>query len=194
MGRRRESLMDVLIVLPWWVSSALAVVAYLLLTYAAPAYFSANPFTVGIGQGFAQLRPLVCGMFLVLALASFIRSRFIARKFGRQQSIEDIRALSWRQFESVVGEAFRRRGYTVVENAADGPDGGVDLVLQERREVLCAMQAVEEKQRRREANSRAVRCHQRAPGNGRLLRMFWYVHGGGQGLCEAVWDRTDRRF
>ena len=134
MGRRRESLMDVLFVLPWWVSAALAAVAYLLLTYAAPVYFSSNPLTVGIGQGLVHLRPLVCGLLLAFALISFVRSRFIARKFDRQQSIEDIRALSWRQFESLVGEAFRRRGYTVIENAVDGPDGGVDLVLHKNGE------------------------------------------------------------
>lgn len=129
MARRRESFVDVLLFLPWWVSAALAAVAWLVLTYAAPAYFSANKFTVGIGQGLSQLTPLICGLFLALALISFIRARFVARKFDRQKGIEDIRALSWRQFESIVGEAFRRRGYLAVENAVDGADGGIDLVL-----------------------------------------------------------------
>jgi restriction system protein len=129
MARRRESGIDVLLILPWWVSATLAVVAYLLLTYAAPAYFSANPFTAGISQGLVQLKPLVCGLLAFLAVISFVRGKLIARKFDQQKSIEDIRSLSWRQFESIVGEAFRRRGYTVIENAVDGPDGGVDLVL-----------------------------------------------------------------
>ena len=129
MARRRESVVDVLLVLPWWVSAALAGVAWLVLTYVAPAYFSANKFTTGIGQGLSRLTPLVCGLLLALALISFIRARFVARKFDRQKSSEDTRALSWRQFESIVGEAFRRRGYLAMENAANGADEGIDLVL-----------------------------------------------------------------
>jgi restriction system protein len=44
-------------------------------------------------------------------------------------------------------EAFRRQGYTVKENSAGGPDGGIDLVLTKDNEttlVQCknfAMQA-----------------------------------------------------
>lgn len=38
--------------------------------------------------------------------------------------------MSWREFEMLVGEAFRLQGYSVVENGGGGgADGGVDLVL-----------------------------------------------------------------
>src|SRR5258708_15004030 len=37
--------------------------------------------------------------------------------------------MSWREFETLVGEGFRRRGYSVKETGGGGPDGGVDLVL-----------------------------------------------------------------
>jgi restriction system protein len=37
--------------------------------------------------------------------------------------------MSWQQFEMLVGEAFRRRGFTVVEQGGGGADGGVDLVV-----------------------------------------------------------------
>src|SRR4051794_31279669 len=113
MARRRESTVDVLLVLPWWVSAALAIVAYLILTYAAPAYFSSSPLTVGVGQGLFLFRPLLCGLLVFFAIASFIRSIFISRKYDRLTSLEGIRSLPWRQFESIVGEAFRRRGYGV---------------------------------------------------------------------------------
>jgi restriction system protein len=126
MGRRRESTADVLLILPWWVSVALACVAYMVLMYAAPAYFSSSPLTVGVGQGLKHLTPLICGLLLFVALASFIRATFISRKYDRLTSLEGIRSLPWRQFEAIVGEAFRRRGYGVIENAVDGPDGGVD--------------------------------------------------------------------
>ncbi len=37
--------------------------------------------------------------------------------------------MSWRDFERLVGEVFRRRGFKVTGFAGNGPDGGVDLGL-----------------------------------------------------------------
>jgi restriction system protein len=42
--------------------------------------------------------------------------------------------MSWREFEQLVGEAFRQRGYQISENSGGGPDGGVDLVLRKGSE------------------------------------------------------------
>ena len=36
--------------------------------------------------------------------------------------------MSWREFEMLVGEAFRVQGYSVVETGGSA-DGGVDVVL-----------------------------------------------------------------
>jgi restriction system protein len=68
-------------------------------------------------------------MCLLAAAGSAIRSFLIRRKFDQQTSLEDIRTLSWQQFEIIVGEAFRRLGYRVMENGGGGADGGIDLVL-----------------------------------------------------------------
>jgi restriction system protein len=40
-----------------------------------------------------------------------------------------ISGMSWREFERLVGEAFRQQGFSVLELGGGGPDGGVDLVL-----------------------------------------------------------------
>jgi restriction system protein len=44
------------------------------------------------------------------------------------------KGLTWREFEMLVGEAFRRQGYTVKETR-DGADGGVDLELHKGSEL-----------------------------------------------------------
>jgi restriction system protein len=129
MARRRESLVDVLLVLPWWASVVVAATAFALLKFAAPLYFANSPYTAGIGTVARNNAALMAGFFLLIGSLSFIRAFFIKRKFNSLAGIEHVRQLSWRQFESIVGEAFRRRGYTVMENAVDGPDGGIDLVL-----------------------------------------------------------------
>ena len=41
----------------------------------------------------------------------------------------DVSALSWRDFEALVGEGFRHRGFAVTERGGGGSDGGVDLAL-----------------------------------------------------------------
>ena len=134
MARRRESLADVLMVLPWWVSVVIAAVAYALIAFAAPLYLPASRHAAGLGTAAKNLAPFVAGIFLFIGLLSFIRGFILRRKFNALVSIEQVRQLSWRQFESIVGEAFRRRGYAVRENAVDGPDGGIDLVLQKDSE------------------------------------------------------------
>jgi restriction system protein len=37
--------------------------------------------------------------------------------------------MSWREFETLVGEAYRRQGYMVEETGGGGADGGIDLLL-----------------------------------------------------------------
>jgi restriction system protein len=47
-----------------------------------------------------------------------------------QSSTSDaLEAMTWQQFELLVGEGFRLQGYQVAELGGGGPDGGVDLVL-----------------------------------------------------------------
>jgi restriction system protein len=42
--------------------------------------------------------------------------------------------MSWQQFEALVGEAFRRKGYAVTETGGGGADGGVDLSMKKEGE------------------------------------------------------------
>jgi restriction system protein len=52
-----------------------------------------------------------------------------------QTSIDSIRSLPWKDFELLVSEAYRRKGYSVEERGAGGPDGGVDLVLRKDNQM-----------------------------------------------------------
>jgi len=47
-----------------------------------------------------------------------------------------MRGLSWRQFENLVGEAYRRRGFGVEYTGDAAGDGGVDLVLQRGTQTI----------------------------------------------------------
>ena len=65
----------------------------------------------------------------IAALASYLNARKRRRFLDTRTTLESLAAGGWRQFEQLVGEAFRRRGYAVEETGLGGPDGGIDLIL-----------------------------------------------------------------
>lgn len=133
MGRRRRGLLDDLAVLPWPVGLAVGVLGFLVLQYGVPAWFSrqGGPFA----QAFAQAFPFPILAWIVLALcamaafASFLGARRKRRLLDTRTGLDSIAALGWRDFERLVGEAFRRQGYAVEETGLGGADGGIDLIL-----------------------------------------------------------------
>ena len=130
---------DLLCVLPWWMSVAFGIAVYVSSTYVLPGREYDNV----ILQYWAPHLPQVAwfgAFFLIPAAMSAARSARKRKILEKQQGIETIRALSWREFEELIGEAFRRQGYTVRENLRGGPDGGVDLEL-ERNGNLYLVQA-----------------------------------------------------
>ena len=79
-------------------------------------------------------------LFLSAAGASAIGTRKrqrLAQSVAESTDADPLKALSWTEFEQLVGEAFRLQGYQVVETPA-GPDGGVDLVLRKDGEKILA--------------------------------------------------------
>lgn len=136
MGRRRESGLDLIAAMPWPVGVVLGVLAYLLIRFGIGAYFSAHggPLLQGVGQQasngiFAPLAWVALGACWIGAAASYFRSRHRRQLLETQTGLDSIKALSWREFEMLVGEAFRRRGYNVDETGLGGADGGIDLIL-----------------------------------------------------------------
>lgn len=135
-----EDWVELIALLPWWGGVVLAIVVYLLLHHFAAA--PAAPVQAGqIGQALVQsavkafasvgqyLAPVVC-LFAaaVSAWRRWSRARLIA-EVGNRSSASALNEMSWQEFEKLVGEAFRRGGYSVIETGGGGADGGVDLVL-----------------------------------------------------------------
>jgi len=128
MARRDEGLLDVLVEVPWWVSIIVGIVVYAGMRFVIPALSSGNALSNVLAQGISQFA-WVALIFLLPAGLSAFRSARKSQRLDRQTSIESIRALPWKQFEDLLGEAYRRQGYSVVENASLGADGGVDLTI-----------------------------------------------------------------
>jgi len=133
MARRKkdstDELLDLLVESPWWVSILVGFVVFFLMRFVGALFASdpmAGPLAVVLSQ-YAWLSVL----FVVPAFVSFLRSSRKRKQLDRQNSIESIRDLTWKQFEELLGEAYRREGFTVIENPGKGPDGGIDLTLRD---------------------------------------------------------------
>lgn len=123
MARRKSSLADDLVLAPWWVSAGLAFAAYALL----PAFL---PTMAPTGLHVVLALGLLC-----LSAISALRALKTRQMLEQQTGLDSIRELPWKQFENLLGEAYRRQGYKVQETLGGGADGGVDLVLRRNGEM-----------------------------------------------------------
>lgn len=155
MGRRRKTstaddIVEIVSWLPWWGGVLLAVVVWVLFEVFTPALPSAaglKPGQFAMNSLLIQLAPVakyaICFLCLLGALVSFMgrrRRQTLLQNVQGPSGASAVLGMSWREFEMLVGEAFRQQGYMVTETGAAGPDGGVDLVLRkgtERYLVQC---------------------------------------------------------
>ena len=130
-----EYLFDMLVQMPWWAGVSAAVVFWII---GVVRYGGAQD--GGVSAGLAPLLRMVFNGLAILSLAAAGASaikRVSRRKLlDRQKGIDSLRSLSWQQFEQLVGEAYRRRGYDIEERGGGGADGGVDLVLRGQGETV----------------------------------------------------------
>ena len=147
MARRRktspfEDLISLAALLPWWASLLIALVSWFFLhgvaTSTPPAMTHPNQFSEAMTGTVLRSLAMV-GQYLIPLAFVFGAIGSIAGRAKRKKLIKDVAAatqpgktvdgISWREFEQLVGEAFRRKGFTVTESGGGGPDGGVDLIL-----------------------------------------------------------------
>lgn len=147
VGRRRNSdgLLDDLVAiamkLPWWASLLIALAVYLLLhayvrtsevppkDMAAMGQYAGHMLWRTLAMFFQYLIPFA--FVLGAGLSAFQRKK-TKERYDRTREIGTRSALldmSWEQFESLVGEHFRRRGYQVRQRGGVTADGGVDIEL-----------------------------------------------------------------
>lgn len=136
-----EDMMDLVALLPWWGGVAIAAISYVVLhRMAAPVQATAvqagqvsqlmtQTVIAGLATAGQYIVPLVG---LVGAAMSFFRRKqraALVTDVAQAQSANALDGMSWREFEMLVGEAYRLQGYRVTETGGGGADGGIDLAL-----------------------------------------------------------------
>lgn len=146
MARKRktspfEDMLDLVSLMPWWAGVAIAAIGYLVLhRIAAPVQVTAvqpgqigNLITQTVFTSFASIgQYLVPLVGLAGAAMSLVRRKqrtTLVVDVAQAQSANALDGMSWREFEMLVGEAYRLQGYRVTETGGGGADGGIDLAL-----------------------------------------------------------------
>jgi len=141
MAGRKSSVLDDLLEitskLPWWAGVLLAVISYVGLHQYTLSEISRISLEKHQFDGvrdqllhtFAYIGQYILPMiFLIGASLSAFNQKRKKVLLDKQSGIKSIKNLSWREFEELIGEYYRRNNYKVIETDT-GPDGGVDLVL-----------------------------------------------------------------
>ena len=145
MARRQgffDDLMTIGLKLPWKVGVAAAVIIFLVL-HTVAIYTQAPVNAKGLADMglvvqhgfihiFAELLQYIIPAGLLLGTTvGYFKQRQSGALFAiaRVNPKPAITSMSWRDFERLVGEVFRRQGFVVSGFGGQGPDGGVDLGL-----------------------------------------------------------------
>jgi restriction system protein len=121
---------DACFYLPAWAIPVIAIAcsggSYFLVDHLVSSFETI--FTGGLGNKLKLFIPI--SVFIVTLLAG------IKGKLKRNQrqillkqtnTLNELKALSWHEFELLIAETYRSEGYSVTEMGGSGPDGGIDL-------------------------------------------------------------------
>lgn len=118
--------------LPLWAIFLVAGVPALVVSFLTAVMVSPLTALQTNGPNAASALPLFTGIIaygvsLVAGLSGWRAREDRKRLVAQTKSLGDLRRLSWRDFELMVGELYRKRGYEVSEGRGRAPDGGIDL-------------------------------------------------------------------
>ena len=125
---------------PWWISASFGVCAFSVLRFlgyriAIGPTGEVTPHSLDSGHMVWLLGWVALAICLGLAVRSALAARRRAAWFESFRSVSAIRRMNWQEFERLVAEAFRRKGFKVELTGQGGADGGIDLVLRRERKV-----------------------------------------------------------
>ena len=128
--RKDLNIIDFLVQIPWWAYVSLSASFYLVLKFLVP-YFEVqsnlvNEVHVSLGPVVA---PVVALALLSPVTFSLLKSSRRKKLLALKEEILSIQELSWQEFKRLVAEAYRRTGYTIMENSSFTADPSVDLII-----------------------------------------------------------------
>ena len=124
--------------LPWWAAVILAVVVFLALHFlaAAPSPTTGAEYLPALRAAASILQYLLPIALLLGAAAAFVRRSRLIFSFSRilVNPVSKVSTMSWSEFEPLVVEMFRQRGFQIIRDPEDAATGlGLTLMRGEER-------------------------------------------------------------
>ena len=136
---------------------------------------------------FQYLLPVLCLVGAALSAWKRSKRKSLVQGITASEPAASLDVMTWKEFELLVGEAFRQKGYKVTELGGAGPDGGVDLLLAKGGETtLVQCKQWKAFKGRRRSSARTLRPYGRQGGRKRHCRDLWRVHQRCTGVCARA--------
>ena len=136
-------ILDAVALFPWWVGAGLGLALYVLFhALASPrdvrtlqypqqaAEFAVAAILRAVAGVFQYVLPLLCLLGSLSGWLNRSKRAERAKNVAAGASAAILYNMTWLEFELLVGESFRQRGFKVLKMGGDQADGGVDLVVQ----------------------------------------------------------------
>lgn len=127
-----QSLITMLAHLHWLVIVILAAVTYFGFDYIEATLNPRKPVYQLLSMLLGYGKYVAVAICFIAAVASFFRGRSRKRLLNKAKRSDNLAhalsQMSWREFEFLIGQMFRERGYSVAEGKGSS-DGGIDLTL-----------------------------------------------------------------
>lgn len=151
MARQKTSPLEEMILgvskMPWWAGLTLALVSFLVLHAFAsrPVPTVTGPGQLGAAMTSTMIStlarlgqyvfPFAFGLAGVVSAINSTRQKKLYDTVAKRPGVASLNEMSWGDFERLVSEFYRRKGYQVTREGGNGPDGGIDLVLRQNGET-----------------------------------------------------------
>ncbi|MDO8804640.1 MAG: restriction endonuclease [Elusimicrobiota bacterium] len=133
MTIRNGRSLDALVKAPWWVGLSSAAIIFIAGEVVGRMSFGG---LIPLERPFSMILKLLAAIPALCGLISLIAGIDKGDLSNKTASPEVIKGLSWKDFKLLVGEYYRRRGYSVFEIEGEPSDSGFDLLAQKKREKL----------------------------------------------------------
>ncbi|OUS32020.1 hypothetical protein A9Q98_02385 [Thalassotalea sp. 42_200_T64] len=148
MAKRNGSIIELLLILPWWVNAILSYLSYIFFKYQIPSMHFQSAAFRSFANGISNLAVPISLLIAFIAVVTFFKSlhrkSLIPRMSGNgifgflnafESQKDPLKNITWREFEMLVGEVYKKLGYRVYETQP-GADGGIDLILKRNGEKV----------------------------------------------------------
>lgn len=138
-----EELVKISSVLPWWLTVGIATLLFIFVPFGvpgsagslAPEQVTSMLLQVFFGAFFKYFIPLALFIGGIINLFKRGKSAWLFKSISSHGAQETLRRLSWKDFEFLISEYFKKEGYQVDLIDAQGADGGVDIRLYKGSEL-----------------------------------------------------------